>query len=326
MRNHDRSSGSSAQRRPSLRRPSGGRLSEGGFSLVEVMIVSMIMGMMFVSISKLMTVARQTRDTIHNYQETQLAGPAILEMIVSDINGIFTLNRERAFWLDITDRTVNGQDADRIDFITTSDSLVALPDGVDDDEPSISDVNEVGYVLRPSEENDEFLEMFRREDFGIDEEPMRGGQYTFLSDRVKGFSIEVFAEDGPDSDPVDEWGASANDPELTGLPAFIRMTLTIELNPRIDRESLNFTGSDRRTIDYVRIIRFPERLRFEEGSIPRLAIPTAPGGSATDPGGGAGGATDGVGGGAGGPPIQGGVTATGGAGGGVSGVGGKGDR
>lgn len=316
MRHHHQSGSSSPQRHP----------SQGGFSLIEVMIVAMIMGMMFVSVSKLMVVARQTRDTIHNYQETQLAGPAILEMIVSDINGIFTLNRQRAFWLDISDRTLNGQDADRIDFITTSDSLVTLPDSMDDDEPLISDVNEVGYVLRPSEDNDEFLEMFRREDFGIDEEPMRGGQYTFLSDRVKGFSIEVFAEDGPDSDPVDEWGASANDPELTGLPAFIRMTLTIELKPRIDRESLNFTGSDRRTIDYVRIIRFPERLRFEEGSIPRLAIPTAPGGTATDAG-------DGAAGGGGAPAagtvtdgseIQDGVTATGR--GGAGGDAGKGGR
>ncbi len=257
------------------------RSGQTGFSLVEVMIVTMIMGMMFVSITKLMTIARQTRDTIHNYQETQLAGPAVLEMIVADLHGIFTMNRERAFWLDITDRTVNGQDADRIDFVTTADSLVTLPDQQDDEEPMISDVNEVGYVLRPSRENDEFLEIYRREDFGIDDEPMRGGEYTFLSDRVKGFAIEVFAEDGPDSDPVDEWGPSAGDPELVGLPAFIRITLTIEIKPRIDRESLNFTGSDRRTIDYIRVIRFPERLRFEEGAIPRLAIPTAPGGAAS---------------------------------------------
>lgn len=254
--------------------------TSAGFTLVEVLLVALIMGMMFVSIGQLMQGARKTRDTIHNFQETQLAGPAILEMLTTDIAGLFTTNRERPFWLGITDRTVNGLDADRIDFVTTSDSLLAIPDIGDEDLPVRADYNEVGFVLRPNPDNDEFLEIYRREDYGIDDEPMRGGEYTFLSNQVKGFNIEVFEEDGPDTDPVDDWGPSSADPERIGLPAFVKVTLTIELKPRIDRESFNTTGSDRRTIDYVRYIRFPERLRFEEGSIPRLSIPGASGSAA----------------------------------------------
>ena len=43
---------------------------------------------------------------------------------------MFTTSRPRNTWLQITDRTVNGQDADRIDFVTTTDSLVVnLGDG-----------------------------------------------------------------------------------------------------------------------------------------------------------------------------------------------------
>ena len=249
----------------------------GGFTLVEVMLVAMIMGMMFVSVTKLMQAARKTRDTIHNFQETQLAGPAVLEMITRDLAGILTLNRERVRWLEIEDEIENGQDADQINFVTTTDSLVALP-GQDPEEPPIrADVNEVGYVLRANPDNDEFLEIWRREDFGVDDEPLKGGQYTFLSNQVKAFNIEVFKEDGPDEDPIESWGPDSADPEAVGLPAFIRMTLTIELRPRIDRESLDFSGNDRRTIDYVRIVRFPERLHFEEGEIPRLSIPPAPG-------------------------------------------------
>ena len=94
--------------------------------------------------------ARQTRDTIHNFQETQLAGPAILEMLSVDVAGLFTFNRERQFWVGITDRTVNGLDADRIDFVTTSDSLLAISDLGDEDRPVRADYNEVGYVLRPT--------------------------------------------------------------------------------------------------------------------------------------------------------------------------------
>ncbi|QDV07135.1 hypothetical protein Poly30_26540 [Planctomycetes bacterium Poly30] len=274
-----------------------------GFTLVEVMLVAMIMGMMMVSITKLMQAARRTRDTIHNFQETQLAGPAVLEMITRDLDGLITTGRPRTQWLKITDRTVNGQDADRIDFVTTTDSLLILTD--DDDEPLRADINEVGYVLRPSPENDEFLEIYRREDFGVDTEPMEGGDYTFLSDQVKGLNIEVFLEDGPDPEPEDEWNADSvaplpgsgpvanvggtsnagsNEDSVGGLPAWIRISLTIELKPRIDRESMDFSGADKRTITYVRNYRFPSVLRVEEGAIPRLGIPPAPSaGGATDP-------------------------------------------
>ena len=34
---------------------------------------------------------------------------------------------------------------------------------------------------------------------------------------------------------------------------------------------------------YTRVIRFPEALRVAEGEIPRLGLPLAPGGTATDP-------------------------------------------
>lgn len=249
-----------------------------GFTLVEVMLVAMIMGLMFMSVTKLMQAARKTRDTIHNFQETQLVGPAILEMITADLAGIFTTNRPRTIWLKIEDHIENGQDADRIHFVTTSDSLLPKPGtNPEEDGPMRSDLNEVGYALRPNESNDEFLEIWRREDFGVDDEPFRSGQYTFLSDQVKAFNIEVFQNDGPDEDPIDAWGPDSGNEEWVGLPAFIRMTLTIELKPRINRESMDVTGRNRRTIDYERIVRFPERLRAEEGAIPVLTVPPAPG-------------------------------------------------
>ncbi len=256
--------------------------AERGFTLVEVLLVIVIMSMMFMSISKLMQAARRTRDTIHNFQEMQLAGPAVLELMIRDLRGVFTTSRPRDTWLQVTDRTVNGQDADRIDFVTTTDSLVVnLSDGSDSVR---ADINEVGYMMRPNQDNDEFLEIYRREDFGVDEEPFEGGSYIFLSDQVKGLNIEVFTEDGPDAEPYDGWGQDAADEELIGLPAWIRLSLTVELKPRIDRESMDFSGRDRRTMTYTRVVRFPEALRVAEGDIPRLALPQAPGATASDPG------------------------------------------
>ena len=255
--------------------------ARAGFTLVEVLLVVLIMSMMFVSISQLMQAARRTRDTIHNFQEMQLAGPAVLEMITRDLRGIFTAGRPRATWFEVYDRTVNGQDADRLDFVTTTDSLAVHM--INADRSIRADINEVGYVIRPNPENDEFLEIYRREDFGVDDEPLRGGEYTFLSDQVKDLNIEVYLEDGPDAEPVDEWGPRAGDPELIGIPAWIRISLTVELKPRIDRESMDFSGKDKRTITYVRVVRFPESLRVEDGQIARLGLPSTPGGTG-DPG------------------------------------------
>lgn len=256
-----------------------------GFTVVEVLLAIMIMGMMFTSITQLMTAAKNARDSVHNMQETQLAGPAVLDMLERDLRGIFTTGLPRSSWLRVTDRVVGGLDADRIDFITSTDSLIARIE--DQEYPKRADVNEVGYMLRPNPRNDEFLEVYRREDFGIDEEPFDGGEFTFLSDQVKGFDIEVYFEDGPDVDPLDEWDSGSDDEEQTGLPAAVKLSITIELKPRIDRESLDPEQFRKRTVTYTRWVRLPQDLRFAAGQFPRLAIPPGPT-SPTDPAAGAG--------------------------------------
>src|SRR5262249_15221466 len=55
--------------------------ARAGFTLVEVLLTLLIMGMIMVSMTQILTAARTSRDTIHNIQETELAGPAILDMI-----------------------------------------------------------------------------------------------------------------------------------------------------------------------------------------------------------------------------------------------------
>jgi hypothetical protein len=252
-------------------------LRRGGFTVVEVLLALLIMSMMFTSITQLMTAAKSTRDSIHNMQETQLAGPAVLDMLERDLRSIFTTGLPRSAWLKVTDRVVGGLDADRIDFVTTTDSLIARIEN--DEVPKRSDLNEVGYMLRPNPRNDEFLEVYRREDFGIDEEPHEGGEYTFLSDQVKGFDIEVYFEDGPDVDPLDEWDSASDDEDKSGLPASVKLSITIELKPRIDRESLDVANFRKRTVTYTRWVRMPEDLRFAAGQFPRLSLPPGP----TDP-------------------------------------------
>lgn len=247
-----------------------------GFTLIEVLVTVLIMGMLMVSITQILSSVRMSRDTIHNIQETQLAGPAILDLIERDLRGLVTCNIPLENQIRIRNHVMLGQDGDSIDFITTTDSLLWTYDG---DRAVRADINEVGYRLRTSPENDDFLEIYRREDFGLDEdEPYDGGGYMFLHDRIKSFDILAYAEDGIDAEEFEDWNTEYADDEFRGVPAWIEITLTLETAPRLNREQIAIAPVDRRTYVYRRIIRFPESLRVPPDKTPRVAIPTAPGG------------------------------------------------
>lgn len=255
-----------------------------GFTLIEVTLTIFIMSLLLVSITEILVAARTSRDTIYNIQETQLAGPAILDLIERDLRGIFTTSIDLRHQLRVRSRVTLGQDADSLDFVTTTDSKIWRYDG---DRALRADVNEVGYRLRPSPESDDFLELYRREGFGIDEEPFDGGSYTFLHDRIKSFDVLAYAEDGPDAEPLEEWNTDSSDIQEFGLPARLEISMTLELAPRIAREQLAIAPVDRRTITYRRVIRLPEGLRRDVEHTPRIAIPSSspqpgPGGGGGD--------------------------------------------
>ena len=248
--------------------------NRSGFTLIEVMLVLLIMSGIMVVITQVLTAARTTRDTIHNIRETQLAGPAILDLLETDLRSLYLFGIDSSNSLRVTDRVLAGLDADRIDFITTTNGLV--PYRVDNSRFARADVNEVGYCLRPNPDNNDFLEMYRRESFGIDDEPFEGGRYTFLHDRIVAFDIKVFDEDGVDAEELEAWGVDGD--ESAGLPVRIEIELALELAPRLIREQLRVAPIHTRTVVHRRVIRFSEGLRQSVQSQVLLAIPvlTAP--------------------------------------------------
>ena len=240
-----------------------------GFTLIEVMIVLLIMSGIMIVITQVLTAARTTRDTIHNIRETQLAGPAILDLLENDLRAMYQFNMESANSLRVADGVVAGLDADRIDFVTLTDGLVPIRD--DNNRFVRADVNEVGYCLRPNPNNNDFLEMYRRESFGVDDEPFYGGRYTFLHDRVVSFDILIFEEDGVDAEQLESWGTDSD--ETTGLPVRIEIELALELAPRLIREQLRVAPIHSRTVVHRRVFRFPEGLRETIQAQVMLAIP-----------------------------------------------------
>jgi prepilin-type N-terminal cleavage/methylation domain-containing protein len=259
--------------RPSSRTATVARTRRAGFTLVEVLLTLVIMSGIMVALTQILTAARTARDTIHNIEETTLAGPAIMDLVERDLRGIVTFDRTRQVHLRVKNRVLLGMDADSIDFVTSTDSLTPVEV---DDRFVKADVNEVGYRLRPNPTSpDQFLEIYRREGFGVDDDPFEDGTFMFLHDRVKGFDVQCFAKDGRDEQPIDSWGTD-DKPENIGLPARIEITLTLELTPRLVNEQLLILPKDRRTLTYKRVVRFPESLRGKEDSIPVPRIPTVP--------------------------------------------------
>jgi len=128
--------------------------------------------------------------------------------------------------------------------------------------------------LRPNPASDDFLEIYRREDFGVDDKPFDGGEFAFLHDRVKAFEIRIYREDGVEAEPIESWGDSSS--EFVGLPARIEVELVLELAPRLVREQLVVTHS---TVTYKRVFRFPASLSKAQELgivpvIPRITRPT----------------------------------------------------
>lgn len=242
--------------------------SKSGFTLAEVLVTVLIMGGIMVSVTQILYTARISRDNIHNIKESQLAGPAIMDMIERDLRGLFIYNRTKAQHLRVIDDVDMGVDGDSLDFVTTTDNLVQR---YDHDRFLTTTINEVGYRLRPNPEYDNFLEIYRREDAGVDEQPFEGGEFIFLHDRVKGFDIQVFAEDGTDAEPFPEWGGENS--EDIGVPARLEITLILELKRRIEREALRMAPTYLIEVTYKRVIRLPQSLRIDE---PQIIVPLIP--------------------------------------------------
>ncbi len=247
--------------------------SRSGFTLIEVLLALTIMAWIMLQITVVLQSARNSRDAIHNIQEQQLAGPAILQRIESDLRALTVFDRDSRLALRVQNRVLSGYEADSLDFVCTTDGLLPHRERANEAYRR-ADVNEVGYHLRPNPESDDFLELYRREDFGVDDKPFEGGEFAFLHDRVKGFEVRVYAEDGVDAEPEESWGGVGD--EFTGLPARLEIELTLELAPRLVREAL---VEIRKTVTYRRIFRFPAALATAQELgvvplVPRIEKPT----------------------------------------------------
>jgi prepilin-type N-terminal cleavage/methylation domain-containing protein len=273
---------STIERRQQARpgRPTSPSASRSGFTVVEVLVVMVIMSTILVSITQVLSAARETRDQVHNMHETQLAGPAILDLIESDLRGILTYSLRPAGILRVTSLELKGQSADRIDFLTTTNSKLFE---LGESRALRADFNEVGYVLRERPGSRDFLELYRREGFSADEDPFKGGRYSFLHDRIKSLQILVYDEDGPDVEPLEDWNLES-EPQ-NELPLRIEIELVIEMAPRLLDPSRAAELAGQLKVHYKRSFRLGNALLLSYqtepvGRVPDIRPPTDTGAGA----------------------------------------------
>ena len=196
-----------------------------GLTLLEVLVATALLGVFFVSVYSMVAATVKIRNQIQDEATPYAVGPVVIDRIVEDLRAatVEPYKDGDAFHAEV--ETINGEAATKVDFVTCSPSRARVKVGR---ELVKAHLNEVGYRLRRSETASGLGALYRREDLGVDEEPLAGGAYYKLADRVKEFRIDWFAEDAGDPTTEDAKGEEEWDAKKEKkLPFACRITLKL---------------------------------------------------------------------------------------------------
>ncbi len=220
--------------------------SPRGFTLIEVMVALAIMALIMVALYTTLNTALRTRDQLEIEAQVARLGPQILDIIEGDLRRAWIMNIEGDAVFKGESRTVNGEPADWLSFLTTVDSTVTRR--VEDREIS-SDICETGYRLRANPKNPDVMELWRRQSFHVDEKPLEDGVYELIHDRVVSFQVRYLETVDKTVEKLTSWDAS----ERHALPALVDIELNLQAVARTT-EDLGKQGGASRTLHYHRVI------------------------------------------------------------------------
>ncbi|MEO0479930.1 MAG: prepilin-type N-terminal cleavage/methylation domain-containing protein [Planctomycetota bacterium] len=258
-----------------------------GFTLVEVLLAVTIGSMVLLMVTQTFQATLQTQDEIGSLTASNADAQRILTLFERDLEGLWHHNIKRNQVLVGTDRQIVAEEADFIDFLTTSDAITGVIDNTNSlAYPSIC---EVGYWLRPNPRFDDLIELWRREDPLVDDDIRTGGRFQLVSDRLKWFKLTYYETLGYRAEPRDEWDSSKEG----RLPRRIQLEFEIERDTTIGGEVGDLEEVGR---TYIRHFTLDQRYEaiMNQGVALVPVVPTGPpsnsGGGG--PGGGPGGTGD----------------------------------
>jgi type II secretion system protein J len=192
-------------------------MKRAGFTLIEIMLAVVILAVIMAIIYGVVASTVQAQQRIEEVSRLSEAGPALLGQIRKDLESAF-LPRDGEFFVGLEKKGATG-DRDRLDFVSSTMAYGAEREG---DEAVFHGVNEVGYQVLDSTDPQAsgFGVLYRREDFSVDAEPLKGGRLTELYDRVRSFDLQYF--DG------EKWMGEWNSGRMKNkLPVAVKVELKI---------------------------------------------------------------------------------------------------
>ena len=244
-------------------------LRKAGFTLMEVLVSLFISAMIMTAILSSLDSTQRAVDAIHNLIQTESTGPKLMALLREDLSRIAVYDMDGYEVLSGTSHTLHGADADRLDFIAHTQSRIPHYDPLLDVYVRAPLV-EIGYWVRERPGSSDFLELYRREDFLLDEEPFRGGNWAMLNNRIINFSLLYAGEPAYEPSWEEEW----NSMDMGGLPFLFEVSMELEIQPRKSSESRLLLGANRSRLEFQDFLRIPEPVRW---SFRNRIHPTVPG-------------------------------------------------
>ncbi len=257
-----------------------------GFTLIEVLISTMLFAFLMGSYYAAFISIIQAEDYARDQRHFGSIGPAVMDLFEDDILSLYAHPRALdAFPFRGDDDSMSGEPADRLAFVARRASIHQEEMGTTGIYVR-SPINEVGYRLaRNDSEMGDVRRLYRRESYYVDGTPMQGGNYFEIYDRVVSFDV-VYAgyqveEEARTSaaegnarrlEKFESWDSE----ERKGFPTAVIITLVIE-PPRlgVPREGEDKKAIRRQTL--VRIIRPPQWADVPASAATGPANPASPG-------------------------------------------------
>lgn len=215
-----------------------------GFTLLEVMVATTVLTVVVMFIYQVLQNSVRGQNMVREGLREPKITNAILGQIFRDFRYLYWDGLKGNGGFVGRNRDVSGKEADSIDFVTARPSRTAhtFDEAARDEIPS--PVTEVGYALRPNDENPEWLELWRREDWYVDDDPTGGGKYSRIYDKITRFNLQYFpTPEDPESASgkgFEEWDTRAKGK----LPYAIVLTLEFDVEEQgperddVERETI----------------------------------------------------------------------------------------
>lgn len=209
---------------PAARRP------EAGFTLLELTIsiamLGVVMGLMYQVIGGTI----KGRNIVYEELRKPKIANAILGQIFKDFRYIYWGGLSGDMGFRGQAQRVAGMDGDRVSFITArrTRTVGAEDDGQRSSEDRESPLTEVGYACRPHDNNADWMELWRREDYFVDGAPTEGGYYSLVYDKIRNFRLRYFPipeEHFENKEGLEEWDSA----QKHGIPYAILLKIEFDI-------------------------------------------------------------------------------------------------